>query len=86
MYMQQLFTSAGNLSGRTEIVPIDNLKVFLKDFFKVKVDNKSKDNYTTCRVKCIYSQAFIFKCGSRGGDRGSGPPWKITSYMGFYRE
>ena len=21
-----------------------------------------------------------------GGDRGSGPPWKITSYMGFYRE
>ena len=20
------------------------------------------------------------------GDRGSGPPWKITSYMGFYRE
>ena len=28
----------------------------------------------------------INKCGSRGGDRGSGPPWKITSYMGFYRE
>ena len=26
------------------------------------------------------------KCGSRGGYRGSGPPWKITSYMGFYRE
>ena len=30
------------------------------------------------------------KCGSRGGGggggRGSGPPWKITSYMGFYRE
>ena len=26
-------------------------------------------------------------CGSRGGDRGSGPPLprKITSYMGFYR-
>ena len=21
-----------------------------------------------------------------GGGRGSGPPWKITSYMGFYRE
>ena len=20
------------------------------------------------------------------GDRGSGPPWKIASYMGFYRE
>ena len=21
-----------------------------------------------------------------GGDRGSGPPWKITSVIGFYRE
>ena len=21
-----------------------------------------------------------------GGGRGSGPPWKITSYMGFYKE
>ena len=29
----------------------------------------------------------LIKCGSRGGDRGSGPPpWKITSYMGLYRE
>ena len=31
------------------------------------------------------------KCGSRGGGGGQGlrntpPPWKITSYMGFYRE
>ena len=24
-------------------------------------------------------------CGSKGGDRGSRRPWKITSYMGFYR-
>ena len=24
--------------------------------------------------------------GGGGGHRGSGPPWKITSYMGFYRE
>ena len=21
-----------------------------------------------------------------GGNRGLGPPWKITSYMGFYRK
>ena len=26
------------------------------------------------------------KCRSRGGTGGPDPPWKITSYMGFYRE
>ena len=30
--------------------------------------------YGTCQVQI------------QRGDRGSGPPWKITSYMGFYRE
>ena len=41
--------------------------------------------------KCCFEQTGMFvavapKCGSRGGDRGPDPPWKITSYMGFYRE
>ena len=41
-------------------------------------------------MSCIYSFSYLVenKCGSRGGGggRGSGPPWKITRYMGFYRE
>ena len=28
-------------------------------------------------------QVRIQRGGVGGGDRGSGPPWKITSYMGF---
>ena len=32
-------------------------------------------------VKCLFL-CCGFKCGSRGGgDRGSGSPWKVTSYM-----
>ena len=33
-----------------------------------------------CRVK---SESYM--CRSRGGIGGPDPPWKITSYMGFYR-
>ena len=39
---------------------------------------------TTKRKKKLSPAGRDSKCGSRGG-QGSGPPWKITSYMGFYR-
>ena len=33
------------------------------------------------------TEMYEIKCGSRGGTGGPDPPpWKITSYMGFYRE
>ena len=43
--------------------------------------------YLSLYVHIILKSNSNLKCGSRGGDRGSRPPpWKITSYMGFYRE
>ena len=37
--------------------------------------------------KAVHVYAFeIPSADPEGGDRGSGPPWKITSCMGFYRE
>ena len=29
-------------------------------------------------------EGWLLMCGSRGGNRGSGPPCKITSSLGFY--
>ena len=42
------------------------------------------ENRTLYYTDKVYT---IFACADPEGDRGSGPPspWKITSYMGFYR-
>ena len=37
-------------------------------------------------VFSVLEQSFIQVPIQRGGTEGPDPPWKITSYMGFYRE
>ena len=41
-------------------------------------------------IRVVNYMGVFIKCGSRGGGGGGQgvrtPPWKITSYMGFYRE
>ena len=61
---------------------------FLFSFSRILLTNSSLKS-----VKAVFLieerllRLLLYKCGSRGGgDRGSGPPWKITSYMGLYRE
>ena len=64
---------------------------FLFSFSRILLTNSSLKS-----VKAVFLieerllRLLLYKCGSRGGwgggDRGSGLPWKITSYMGFYWE
>ena len=47
------------------------------------------ENYHPTTIKRKKSYLLLVEIASAdpegGGVRGSGPPWKITSYMGFYR-
>ena len=56
------------------------------NFFSVQVASTTVCMQWPTRVFVNHSKDAC-KCGSKeGGGRGSGPPWKSTSYMGFYRE
>ena len=50
--------------------------------FYQNLNKTEKYHPTTTKRKKLSPADRDSKCGSRGG---SGPPWTITSYMGFYR-
>ena len=70
-------------------VPVNNFS-FISERFPVFLGKTS----TKQRIKCfIRGHSIVTPLVASadpergGGGRGSGPPpWKITSYMGFYRE
>ena len=56
-------------------------------FSRILLTNSSlKSVKAVFLIEEMLLRLLLYKCGSRGVDRGSGPPWKITSHMGFYRE
>ena len=64
-----------------------NLPLAGKELFMLR--GVKKNHFFDVALLDTHSICFVceLKCGSRGGDRGSGPPpWKITSYMGLNSE